>query len=433
MFLLHAFMQRFVTTGCLTIIDAHGQSHRYQGRETAPSADTPDRAGGRVLRPSMTLRFHDARVPLEIAFNPRLRFAEALVDGRITVEDGSIRELVDLLAANSLQAQTPIFSRAAPTVDRLLRRLHQFNPAARAKRNAAHHYNISHELYELFLDADRQYSCAYFDHPEASLDEAQTAKKRHIAAKLRLRPGARVLDIGCGWGGLGLYLAGRHDCQVQGITLASEQVKVARARAETSALSERARFELRDYRHQSGTFDRIVSVGMFEHVGVTYYRAFFDKVASLLADDGVAVIHTIGRSDGPGATDPWIRRYIFPGGYIPALSEVSTAIEASGLMIADVEVLRLHYAETLRHWQGRFSANRQAAARLYDERFCRLWEYYLAASEATFRHLGTVVHQYQLIKDQAALPITRDYITAWDQEHREPGGSDGDRDDQRAA
>ncbi len=267
------------------------------------------------------------------------------------------------------------------------------------------------KLYEMFLDRDRQYSCAYFSAPGETLEDAQVGKKRHIAAKLWLnKPGLNVLDIGCGWGGLALDLARDGNANVLGITLSEEQIAVARARSETAQLSSRCKFDLVDYRALKGTFDRIVSVGMFEHVGVAYYPAFFGKVHDLLADDGVAVLHTIGRTDGPGATNPWIAKYIFPGGYTPSLSEMLPAIERAGLMVTDVEILRLHYAETLKEWRQRFRARWADAAALYDERFCRMWDFYLAGSEATFRADGLVVFQIQMAKKLDALPITRDYM-----------------------
>jgi cyclopropane-fatty-acyl-phospholipid synthase len=292
---------------------------------------------------------------------------------------------------------------------RLTKRLHQYNPIPRSRRNVAHHYDLSRELYETFLDADRQYSCAYFTKPGQDLETAQLRKKQHIAAKLHLEPGMRVLDIGCGWGGLGLYLAERLGAEVTGITLSTEQLALANARAAAAGLEASAQFHLRDYRHETGKFDRIVSVGMFEHVGVNHYGEFFRTVHDRLADDGVALLHTIGRRDGPGSTNPWLQKYIFPGGYSPSLSELSAAIERSGLWINDVEVLRLHYAETLRHWRLRFEANRAQVAALYDERFCRMWEFYLATSEVSFRHLDSVVFQLQLSKRRDAVPQTRNY------------------------
>jgi cyclopropane-fatty-acyl-phospholipid synthase len=296
----------------------------------------------------------------------------------------------------------------------------QFNPATRSRSNVAHHYDLNGRLYSLFLDRDRQYSCAYFPRGDETLEEAQAAKKRHIAAKLCLdRPDLSVLDIGCGWGGMALTLARDYGARVTGITLSTEQLAEARHRAAAEGLEDRVSFELLDYRAMDRRFDRIVSVGMFEHVGVPYYRAFCETVARCLAPDGVALLHAIGRSDGPGSTNPWIAKYIFPGGYCPALSEVLPPIENTGLVTTDIEILRLHYAETLRHWRWRFAANRDAIASLYDERFCRMWEFYLAGAELSFRREGGMVFQIQLAHDQRAVPLTRDYIAA--AEHVEAG------------
>jgi cyclopropane-fatty-acyl-phospholipid synthase len=300
----------------------------------------------------------------------------------------------------------------------LRRRLQQFNPPSRAQRNVAHHYDLDGQLYSLFLDADRQYSCAYFESPELSLDDAQLAKRRHLAAKLLLKEGVRVLDIGCGWGGLGLYLAELTGADVTGVTLSQEQHAVANARAAEKGLSGRARFDLQDYRDVPGPFDRIVSVGMFEHVGVSHYETFFRKSAQLLADDGVMLLHSIGRSEGPSVTNPWIAKYIFPGGYIPSLSEVLPHIEKAGLLVTDIEILRLHYAETLKAWRERFLAHREEVERIYDRRFVRMWEFYLAASEMSFREQNMMNFQIQLTKKQGVVPMTRDYIVREEQRLR---------------
>ena len=361
--------------------------------------------------PHVTVKLHDRAAMAELALNPELKLGELYMDGRLTVEEGDIADVLALLMHNIGAGRSSAVIRAADWLRRLVRPLEQYNPISRAKDHVAHHYDLSGKLYDLFLDQDRQYSCAYFSEPGASLDEAQVAKKRHIAAKLHCdRPGLKVLDIGCGWGGLALDLARDCKANVLGITLSEEQLAMARARAAKAHLDDRCRFELVDYRKLGGKFDRIVSVGMFEHVGVPYYQTYFDRVRDLLTDDGVALIHTIGRSDGGGATNPWIRKYIFPGGYTPALSEMLPVIEKAGLMVSDVEVLRLHYAETLKEWRRRFKAHWAEAAALYDERFCRMWEFYLAGAEMGFRHEGLVVFQVQLVKNVDALPITRDYM-----------------------
>jgi cyclopropane-fatty-acyl-phospholipid synthase len=294
----------------------------------------------------------------------------------------------------------------------MVRRISQSNPAARAKKNVAHHYDLNGRLYSLFLDSDRQYSCAYFARGDETLEEAQAAKKRHIAAKLRLdRPDLTVLDIGCGWGGMALTLARDFGARVTGITLSEEQLAAARARAEAAGLADRVDFKLMDYRDLNTEYDRIVSVGMFEHVGVPNYPAFFATLKRCLKPDGVALLHSIGRFAGPDATNPWIAKYIFPGGYSPALSEVLGPLEASGLISADIEILRLHYAKTIAHWRRRFAANRDAIATLYDERFCRMFEYYLSGSEMTFRLADHMNFQIQMVRNQEAVPLTRDYMT----------------------
>ncbi len=392
---LKLIFDRTVATGDLEVIDSDGNHHAFG-----------DRTGTAVV-----IRLSDRRLERSLAFNPQLALGEAYTQGRFVVEAGTIYDFLEIMLSNAERKPFPRWMCALDSARRLSKRMQQYNPAPRARSNVAHHYDISGAIYDLFLDADRQYSCAYF-HDTSDLEEAQLAKKRHIAAKLALKKGHRVLDIGSGWGGLGLYLASVAQVEVTGITLSVEQLQVARARAEQSALRRAVRFELQDYRHVEGRFDRIVSVGMFEHVGVNHYQAYFDKIAALLADDGVALVHSIGRSDVPTVTNPFIAKYIFPGGYIPALSEVLPAIERSGLVISDIEILRLHYAETLRHWRVRFHANRLKAADLLGDRFCRMWEFYLAASESAFRYQGLMVFQIQLIRQQRALPLTRDYMLA---------------------
>ncbi|GGH33497.1 cyclopropane-fatty-acyl-phospholipid synthase [Alsobacter metallidurans] len=371
--------------------------------------------------PSVTMRIHDTATMYRLLANPQLALGEGYMDGRITVENGTIYDLLDVILANAEWAIPggPL----ALLNDRLrvlARRAIQFNPAPRSRANVAHHYDLSDRLYELFLDDDRQYSCAYFLSPTDTLEQAQAQKKRHIAAKLLLSAGQKVLDVGSGWGGLGLYLSTLDRIDVTGLTLSEEQHRVSNARARDAGAADRVRFELRDYRAEQGRFDRIVSVGMFEHVGLNHYDAYFSKIASLLADDGVALVHTIGRADGPGATNAFIQKYIFPGGYSPALQEFLPSIQRAGLYVTDVEVLRLHYAETLKHWRERFNRNKDEIRALYDERFCRMWEFYLAGSEATFRYGGHVVFQVQLAKRVDVVPLTRDYIGAFEAAHPLP-------------
>ncbi len=359
----------------------------------------------------VAIRFKTRAAELGILLDPESKFGEAYMDGTVVVEEGSIADVLAIVLRQQRDGKPPLWARPQWHIRYLYRRLMQFNPRPRARRNVAHHYDLDDQLYALFLDAYRQYSCAYFEHPGQLLDDAQLAKQRHIAAKLVLTPGQHVLDIGCGWGGLGGYLAETGGARVTGITLSREQHAFACTRAAERGLSERADFHLQDYRDVTGSFDRIVSVGMFEHVGVGHYSTFFRKCAGLLDDDGVMLLHSIGRSEGPNVTNPWIAKYIFPGGYIPALSEVLPAVERSGLLVTDIEILRLHYAETLKNWRERFLAHREQVERLYDKRFVRMWEFYLAASEMAFREQAMMVFQLQLSKRQGVVPMTRDYIT----------------------
>jgi cyclopropane-fatty-acyl-phospholipid synthase len=364
----------------------------------------------------VSVRFATRAAEWGILLDPELKFGEAYMDGSFVVEQGSIADVLAIMLGQN--SDVPHWARVQGWIRFLYRRLSQFNPRQRSRRNVAHHYDLDGLLYSLFLDADRQYSCAYFERPYQSLDDAQLAKKRHLAAKLRLKNDQRVLDIGCGWGGLGLYLAEYAGADVTGITLSQEQHAAANARAAEKGLSPRARFELRDYRDLDGRFDRIVSVGMFEHVGVNHYEQFFRKSAQLLSRDGVMVLHSIGRSEGPSHTSPWISKYIFPGGYIPSLSEVLPFVEKSGLLVTDIEILRLHYAETLKHWRERFLAHLDEVLRIYDQRFVRMWEFYLAASEMSFREQNLMVFQIQLTKRQDVVPTTRDYIMQEEQRLR---------------
>jgi cyclopropane-fatty-acyl-phospholipid synthase len=361
----------------------------------------------------VSVRFTSRAAEWAILLDPELKFGEAYMNGTFVVEQGSIADVLAIMLGQN--TDVPHWARLQYHIRYLARRIAQFNPRKRARRNVAHHYDLDGRLYSLFLDADRQYSCGYFECPGQSLDDAQLAKKRHLAAKLVLDRGRsekdlRVLDIGCGWGGLGLYLAESAGADVTGVTLSQEQHAIANERAAEKGLSKRARFRLQDYRDVNGPFDRIVSVGMFEHVGVNHYPTFFRKSAQLLADDGVMVLHSIGRSEGPAVTNPWIAKYIFPGGYIPSLSEVLPQVERSRLLVTDIEILRLHYAETLKAWRERFLAHREEVERIYDERFERMWEFYLAASEMSFREQNMMVFQLQLTKRQGVVPMTRDYI-----------------------
>jgi cyclopropane-fatty-acyl-phospholipid synthase len=356
------------------------------------------------------IRFTTLAAQRRVLFDPELRLGEAYMAGSLIVERGTIADVLSVVFAQRRDGKPPAWARLQWLIRYLYRRLLQFNRPQRARRNVAHHYDLDGQLYALFLDADRQYSCGYFEQPRQSLDDAQLAKKRHLAAKLLIQPGDRVLDIGCGWGGLAIYLAELGKAHVTGVTLSAEQHASATVRASERHLTDQIEFRLQDYRDISERFDRIVSVGMFEHVGVGFYDVFFRKCASLLDDDGVMLLHAIGRSEGPNVTNPWIAKYIFPGGYIPALSEVLPPVEKAGFLVTDVEILRLHYAETLKAWRQRFLAHRDHVQRIYDVRFVRMWEFYLAAAEMAFREQAMMVFQLQLTKRQGVVPMTRDYI-----------------------
>lgn len=393
-------LERVVCTGHLVIVDADGRTYAFgdgSGAEVRVAFRRPGLGRWLMLRP-----------------DPRL--GEAWMNGELDIERGELFDFLDLLARNYAEGRHRGWLSWLEMVEWPLRRLHQLNFARRAQRNVAHHYDLGNSFYRLFLDRDLQYSCAYFEQPGEDIDGAQLAKKRHIAAKLALEPGMRVLDIGSGWGGLALYLASRFDCEVTGLTLSHEQLELATARAQEAGLAHRVRFLLQDYREHRGSYDRIVSVGMFEHVGINHYSTYFACVRRLLAPGGVMLLHSIGRMAGPGITSPFIRKYIFPGGYIPALSEVLPAVEAEGLWLADVEILRLHYAETLAAWRRRFLARRAEVKAMYDERFCRMWEYYLVASELFFRRLDGMVFQMLLARERDSLPLVRDWMV--ETEHR---------------
>ncbi|MPZ10057.1 MAG: methyltransferase domain-containing protein [Kiloniellaceae bacterium] len=404
--LFQKLLQKVIQQGSLRLIDARGKIH-----------DCGDGTGRRC-----TMRLHNRLLEYKLILNPPLYLGEAYMNGEATLEEGSLRDFLALLARNYHHLENNRLVRFAFALGRHTRRLKQYNPIGKAQKNVAHHYDLSGQLYDLFLDTDRQYSCAYFRSGEESLEQAQADKKKHLAAKLLFdRPGLKLLDIGSGWGGLGLYLAQAGDCEVTGVTLSTEQHKVSQERARKAGLDERVQFHLRDYREDNNKYDRIVSVGMFEHVGKKNYPEFFRKVSELLDEDGVFVLHSIGRVNEPGPVNPFIRKYIFPGTDVPTLGEVLPVIEDAMLVVTDVEVLRLHYAETLRIWEERFQANRAKIAELYDERFCRMWEAYLVGCEMGFRYQGLMVFQIQITKKIDAVPITRDYIHDW--ENKRGGGT----------
>ncbi|MCP8895708.1 cyclopropane-fatty-acyl-phospholipid synthase family protein [Shinella daejeonensis] len=396
-FLVDNLASRLVRTGNLTISYPDGSSGSY-----GDGSGTP-----------VHMRLKTQRAVRGLAIDPAYYLGHYYGSGDIELAEGDMYALLRTIFTGNpdFRYYDTAWNKVLERLRYVLRWFREKNSIGRSRRNVQHHYDLTGALYDLFLDEDRQYSCGYFERPDQTLDEAQLAKKRHIASKLCInRPGQTVLDIGCGWGGMALYLARHLGAKVTGVTLSDEQHALARQRATDGGLDDTVHFLLQDYRNTEGPFDRVVSVGMFEHVGRPNYLTFFRKSASLLKKDGVMLLHTIGRTDQPTANNPFIEKYIFPGGYIPALSEVMQAIEKSGLAITDIEILRLHYAETLRHWRERFMARREEAKALYDERFCRIWEFYLAASESAFRWQNLVVFQIQLVHDQEAVPLLRDYI-----------------------
>jgi len=406
--LLSRLLRRIVTRGTLIVEFADG---------TSETIGQPDDAF-----PNVVIRFTEAAAERAIVTNAVLGAAEGFMDGKLVIEQGSIWDLIMLVAGNAPLESGKSLNEPG-VVGRIGERLKHwhdnYNKRDRAKANVAHHYDLSDQLYDLFLDKDRQYSCAYFTDPETeSLEQAQLDKKAHIAAKLDLRPGQRVLDIGCGWGGMALYLNRVADVDVLGVTLSEEQLRVARRRAQEAGVADRVRFELLDYREVKGPFDRIVSVGMFEHVGVRQYREFFRACHNLLKPDGVMLLHTIGRLDGPSSTDAFMRKYIFPGGYAPALSEIMEGSEPNRLLLTDVEVLRLHYYYTLAHWHQRVVAARERIVALYDERFYRMWTFYLSAAASGFLYGSQAVYQLQYVRNRHTLPITRDYMAQAEARYR---------------
>jgi cyclopropane-fatty-acyl-phospholipid synthase len=389
---LDAYLRQSVRNGSLGIIWPNDRQTRY----------------GEEYCPQVVVRLNGLFTPLKLALHPYLYLGEAYMDGSLRLERGTLWDLMDLLCKNLAgQPDGWLVRLARPIISSLT----QHNSRRLSRRNVSHHYDLSNKLYRLFLDKDLQYSCAYFKRPDLTLDAAQTAKKRHLIAKLQLQAGQRVLDIGCGWGGLALSIAEAANVEVLGITLSREQLAVAKRRASEAGLSERVKFKLMDFRDvRKDAFDRIVSVGMFEHVGAPNYVAFFEQIHQLLSPSGIAVLHAIGRMHGPSITSRWMQKYIFPGGYIPALSQVIPHVERCGLWLTDLEILRLHYANTLRLWREQIQQSREAVEKLYDQRFCRMWEYYLVASEMSFRYAGFMVFQIQLAKAVGAVPLTRDYL-----------------------
>ncbi|MGD9804946.1 MAG: class I SAM-dependent methyltransferase [Hyphomicrobiaceae bacterium] len=395
MFPLSNMLKSFVKVGSLTVIDAEGATHVFAGRPG----------------PNVTMRLTDPTLYRKLFFNPELHAGEAYMDGRMSFPGSSLRDFLTLFSVNRLSLGNQPMQKVLRRVSRGLKRFQQANPVGKAQQNVAHHYDLGNAFYKLFLDTEMFYSCAYFRDEKETLEQAQRNKCRLIAAKLNLQSGQRVLDIGCGWGGLARYLAQIADVQVIGVTLSKEQHALAVEATKIAGLEDRVKIELKDYRELSGKFDRIVSVGMFEHVGVGHYDEFFAKVNDLMSDEGIMLLHSIGHMSPPGTASPWLRKYIFPGAYSPALSEVFPVVENNSLWVTDLEFLRVHYATTLRHWHERFEQNRVAVAQMYDERFCRMWEFYLISAEMMFRTGSQEVFHMQLSRKRDAAPIVRDYIT----------------------
>jgi len=395
MFPLSNMMKSFVRVGTLKIIDADGKVHVFSGQPG----------------PNVTMRLSDRSLYHKLVFNPELNAGEAYMDGRMSFEDSTLRDFLTLFSLNRLSLASYPLQKVLRRVSRMFKKGQQANPIGKAQQNVAHHYDLGNDFYKLFLDEGLQYSCAYFTNDDNTLEQAQRNKLRLLAAKLKLSPGLKILDIGCGWGDLALYLARLADVEVVGVTLSKEQFELASARARKAGLDNRVRFELKDYRKVEDRFDRIVSVGMFEHVGVHHYGEFFGKINELMDDDGLALIHSIGHMSPPGTASPWLRKYIFPGAYSPALSEVFEVVEQNSLWVTDLEFLRLHYAKTLAHWSQRFEANRDKIEAMYDARFARMWEFYLISAEMMFRTGSQLVFHMQLARKRDAAPIVRDYIT----------------------
>lgn len=394
--LLSKLLQAFIGKGTLVVFDAAGKRHQFVG--------TPK-------TPVITMRLHKASLYNKLLLQPDLSAAEAYMEGSLTFEDGTdLQGFLDLMVANKDRLNNHSSQKYGKILRAITKPFQQFNPVKNSRKNAAHHYDLKEELYRLFLDEDMQYSCGYFIDPSDTLEQAQLQKKRRIAAKLDLQDGDHVLDVGCGWGGMGLYLAQIADVKVTGIALAKEQLRVANARAEEMGLSDRVAFKYLDYRELTQKFDKVVSVGMVEHVGARYLPAYFEKIGSLLKPNGRAMVHSIGRRGPPGSTNAFIQKYIFPGGYSPSISEAFAAVEKTPLWVADCEVWRLHYYYTIDHWRRRFLANRQQAVDLYDERFARMWEFYLSAVAIGFKHDHNMNFQMILSNQRDDVPIKRNFI-----------------------
>ena len=394
--LLSTLLRRVIRRGTLHVYDADGRRHTFSGAPTEPV---------------VTMRLHNKSLYTKFFFNPELYVGEAYMDGELTFEEGSTcYDFLELFSINRSGLTGHPVQNILKHIWRSLRRIEQYNPVGKALKNASHHYDLSDDFYRLFLDDDLQYTCAYYRSPDDTLEEAQLNKKHHVCAKLKIEDGMRIAELGCGWGGLALYLAQVADVEVTAVNLSTEQIRVARVRARELGLEDRVHFEHMDYRELQGTYDRVVSVGMLEHVGLRHYDEFFVKFRSLLKEDGFGLIHSIGRNAPPGTVSPFLRKYIFPGGYAPSLSEILAAAERQRIWIADCEILRMHYYYTLQHWRARFMANWDKAAAIYDERFCRMWEFYLISSQLAFLNGSEMIFHLVLANKRDSVPIVRDYM-----------------------
>ncbi len=392
--MLFSILKKIKFTGTLVIVDSNNVSHKFGNNN-----------------PYVKIRLKSKSIERKLFRNPSLHLGEGYMNSEIIIEEGTIEQFIDIVTSSYDDfIKQNIFFKYYENVSSFLKPFHQVNQIVNSKKNVAHHYDLNEDLYKLFLDKDMQYSCAYFHNPNISLDQAQIDKKNHIINKLKINENMRVLDIGCGWGGMAIEIAKTTGAKVKGITLSENQFATAKKRAQDEGLSEKVDFAIQDYRHENGIYDRIVSVGMFEHVGVKYFKTFLKKSYELLNDSGVFLLHTIGQRGKPTATSPWIRKYIFPGGYIPSLSEILTICEKQNINITDIEILRLHYAHTLSHWYRNTLNNKDKIVKMFDSRFFRMWEFYLLASKYSFVNMGNVVFQIQIAKNINNLPLTRNYI-----------------------
>jgi len=398
--MLFSVLRNISLKGKLDIIDSKGETHSFGETSNLES----DKLYAKI-------RFTNKSIQRKLFLNPGLHLGEGYMDGEIIIEEGTIENLINIVTSSYDEfISRNHFYKFYETFLNYFKPLHQINKIKQSKKNISHHYDLNENLYRLFLDKDMQYSCAYFHNENINLDQAQSDKKKHIINKLNIRSDMSVLDIGCGWGGLSLQIAKDTGAQVKGITLSENQLTTAKRRAQEEGLNEKVHFALQDYRFENKQYDRIVSVGMFEHVGINYFSSFFSKTYDLLKESGVFLLHTIGQKGKPSATSPWIRKYIFPGGYIPSMSEILETCEKLNINITDIEVLRLHYAHTLDHWYKNTLANKRQIIRMFDERFFRMWEFYLLISKYSFVNMGNVVFQIQISKNINNLPLTRNYI-----------------------